>query len=70
CPPYLKNVLVRLTVDTETDYRLLVEIYNHLFRPDRPILDNRAVMSFLKHHPDLAQINQKVLQKDWRRKNQ
>jgi spore coat polysaccharide biosynthesis protein SpsF len=58
----LKRPDLRLTVDTEEDFRLIEEIYRHLYRNDR-IFYTEEVIDLLDKHPELTAINAHVKQK-------
>ncbi len=65
-PTYLANSSHRLTVDTKNDIVLMEKIFSEFYTNTSPILDLEKVIQFLDNHPDIAQINAKSLQKDWR----
>ena len=67
-PPYLKNSPFRLTVDTPEDFTLMEKIFFQHNSP-QPI-DLKFVIQFLESHPEIASINSKIEQIDWRTKNQ
>lgn len=58
----LKRPDLRLTVDTEEDFRLIEEVYRHLYRNDR-IFHTEEVIELLDRHPELSAINAHVKQK-------
>ncbi|MCF2137000.1 MAG: glycosyltransferase family protein [Candidatus Thorarchaeota archaeon] len=55
----------RLCVDTETDYRLILAIYDH-FKEDLINADHRKIIEFLDAHPEIATINSGVKQKHFK----
>jgi len=65
-PGYLKNKSYRLTVDTEKDLALMVKIFERLCTPTSPPPDLKQVIEYLDTYPDIAKLNAKVRQKDWR----
>ena len=67
-PPYLKSCPFRLTVDTPEDFALMEKIFSQ-HNPPYPI-DLKSVIRFLEPHPEIASINSKIEQIDWRTKNQ
>ena len=67
-PPYLKNSPFRLTVDTPEDFTLMEKIFSQ-HNPPCPI-DLKSIIRFLESHPEIASINSKIEQIDWRTKNQ
>jgi len=52
---------LRLTVDTDEDYRLAKLLYDNLYRGE--IFSLNSVISFLSKHPEMAAINSKVRQR-------
>ena len=58
----LKRPDLRLTVDTEEDFKLMEEIYRHLYRDNR-IFYTEEVIDLLDSHPELPAINAHVKQK-------
>ena len=58
----LKRPDLRLTVDTEEDFKLIKEIYQRLYRNDR-IFYTEEVIDLLDKHPELLAINAHVEQK-------
>ncbi len=66
-PAYLKNQNFRLTVDTEKDFNLLDILYKKYSDSSNAIVDLQTILSHLKTHPHLAQLNSDVPQKDWRK---
>jgi len=67
-PSYLKNCHFRLTVDTPEDFALMEKIFSQ-HNPSSS-LDLEAVIRFLKSHPEIASLNSKIEQNNWRTKNQ
>ena len=65
-PAYLIDKPYRLTVDTENDLALMEKIFNNFYTSALPLLDLKQVIQFLDTHPDVAQLNASVQQKDWR----
>jgi spore coat polysaccharide biosynthesis protein SpsF len=53
---------LRLTVDTDADYRLVSRIYQELY-PDNPDFGLAAILELLARRPELATINHHVRQK-------
>ena len=52
---------IRLTVDKEEDYKLLLEIYNNLWA-SKPI-DLKDVLAWVKENPQVLKINKDVRHK-------
>lgn len=67
-PSYLKNCPYRLTVDTLEDFTLMEKIFSQ--HNSSTTIDLEAVIQFLETHPEVASLNSKIEQKDWRTKNQ
>ena len=67
-PPYLKNSPFRLTVDTPEDFTLMEKIFSQ--HNSQQSIDLKSVIRFLETHPEIASINSKIEQIDWRTKNQ
>ena len=67
-PPYLKSCPFRLTVDTPEDFALMERIFSKNNPPYH--IDLKSVIQFLESHPEIASINSKIEQMDWRTKNQ
>ena len=65
-PAYLINKSHRLTVDTENDLLLMEKIFKNFCTSASPLPDLEKVIEFLDTHPDVAQINASVHQKNWR----
>lgn len=64
--PYVNDVdcsIHRWTLDTEEDWDLIREVYNHLY-PCDPEFGWRDVLRFLSEHPHLMQLNRDVRQKE------
>lgn len=53
---------LRLTVDTPEDFRLISEIFDQLYDPDR-IFTLREIVQFCDTHPEVLEINRNVQQK-------
>lgn len=51
---------LRITLDTEEDYALLVEVAKHF---NNPLVSSADVIRFLKEHPEVAKINAHIEQK-------
>ena len=51
---------LRITLDTEEDYNLLVEVANHF---NDPLISSAEVIEFLKNTPNVASINAHIEQK-------
>ena len=66
-PPYLKNSPFRLTVDTPEDFILMEKIFSQ--HNSKEPIDLKSVIQFLESHPEIASINSKIEQIDWRTKN-
>ena len=60
--PPLNRPELRLTVDTEDDFRLITEIYEALYRPGE-IININDVIKLFEERPELVQINSHVEQK-------
>lgn len=60
-PKEIQHPQLRITLDTEEDYRLCRAIAHH-FKGDR-LVCSREIVRFLLHHPDVALINAHVQQK-------
>ena len=58
--PYHGNF--RLTIDERDDYTLMTKIYDTLYRKGE-IIDVRDVITYLREHPEVANINAEVEQK-------
>ncbi len=68
-PDYLKDRTFRLTVDTDSDFKLMEELFNNLpHSPDSP-LNLESVMDYLIAHPETAAINIDIPQKNWRKES-
>ena len=50
----------RITLDTEEDYALLVEVAKHF---NNPLVSSEDVIQYLKEHPEIAKINAHIEQK-------
>ncbi len=66
-PWYLRNINLRLTVDTEKDFELIALIYGKFYNEPETIVDLEKVIHFLSLHPEIASHNLHVQQKDWRK---
>ncbi len=66
-PAYLKDQPFRLTVDTQEDVALMQKIHALFYDPQQTTVDLPAVLAHLKRHPELANSNAHIEQKDWRR---
>ena len=64
-PFYLRNMPLRLTVDTEDDLKLLRHLYDKFQDPYLPV-NLEQVMFYLVNRPEIYGINAHVSQKDWR----
>ncbi|WDV07472.1 glycosyltransferase family protein [Lysinibacillus irui] len=51
---------LRITLDTEEDYALMVEVAKHF---NNPLVSSADVIHFLKEHPEVAKINACIEQK-------
>jgi len=49
----------RLTVDEIDDYKLLQHLYNKFYKKNS-LIDVKKIISYLKEHPKIAGINQRV----------
>ena len=58
-PTDMDDADIRVTMDTENDYRLLCAIYDHLYSPNRTFTLDEAV-SFIRSHPEILEINSMV----------
>ena len=65
-PAYLINRPYRLTVDTKNDLALMEKIFKNFYTSASPLPDLSQVIQFLDTHPEIAQLNANVQQKDWR----
>ena len=65
-PTYLINKPYRLTVDTERDLTLMEKIFQRFHTLTYTSPDLEQVIHFLDSHPEIAQINANIQQKDWR----
>ena len=65
-PTYLKNKSHRLTIDTRSDLTLMEKIFDEFYTPASPLPNLEKVIQFLDTHPDIAQINSDIPQKNWR----
>ena len=65
-PAYLKGKDFRLTVDTDKDFLLMDKIYSLFFNSSQSVVDLKQVIPYLEAHPEIANINSDVIQKDWR----
>ncbi|MBI2309904.1 glycosyltransferase family protein [Candidatus Collierbacteria bacterium] len=54
---------LRVTLDTKEDYRVLSEIFDHLY-PVNPDFSAEDVVDFLRQHPEIVRINSEVTQKN------
>ncbi len=66
-PWYLRNINLRLTVDTEKDFELIAMLYGKFYSEPESIVDLEKVIYFLSLHPEIASHNLHVQQKDWRK---
>lgn len=66
-PSYLRGKSFRLTVDTEDDFLLMDEVYRIFFSSRQSPIDLEQVILHLESHPELANLNGHIMQKDWRR---
>lgn len=60
--PAFLDVDLRLTMDTPLDYVMLNKVYDGLNIRSNEIVELKSVIDFLKEHPEIAEINSKVLQ--------
>jgi len=65
-PAYLIGKPYRLTVDTEHDLVLMEKIFKNCCTATSPLPNLEQVIQFLDTHPEIAQLNASVQQKDWR----
>jgi spore coat polysaccharide biosynthesis protein SpsF len=68
-PDYLKDRSFRLTVDTDSDFKLMEELFNNLPHCADSPLNLASVMDYLTSHPETAALNIDIPQKNWREKN-
>lgn len=61
-PPFLRRPELRLTVDKPADLKLIRQIYRRLYL-QKPYFDLPDIITLLDQHPQLATINQAVMQK-------
>ncbi len=69
CPKELDHPEFRLTVDEESDFRLIESIFQNLY-PKNPKFTAPDVIKFLLSNPDIAKINSNVAQRkldSWKR---
>ena len=62
----VKRPQYRLTVDNPQDIELMREIYKALYKPGE-IIPLEEVISFLDNHPELVEINSRIIPKKVRR---
>ncbi|MBI5428375.1 MAG: hypothetical protein HZA02_08890 [Nitrospinae bacterium] len=65
-PAYLQGKKFRLTVDTDRDLLLMEKIYSLFLDPADPVANLSRIVSYLESHPEIADLNADVPQKDWR----
>ena len=65
-PTYLLDKPYRLTVDTESDLVFMEKIFKKFHAPASTIPDLEKVIHFLDSHPEIAQMNANIQQRDWR----
>ena len=65
-PWYLRNIHLRLTVDTEKDFELIALIYGKFYHSPDSIVNLEEVVHFLARHPEIARHNADISQKNWR----
>lgn len=65
-PKYLLGKPYRLTVDTDEDFLLMEKLYDLFFDFSHPVIDLEKVIHYLDAHPEIAELNAHVKQKDWR----
>lgn len=53
----------RLCVDTKEDFNLVERVYNALYASN-PVFTIDDIISYLDNHPEVADINQSIIQKD------
>lgn len=53
---------IRLTVDTKNDFDVVNQIFTALY-PDNPLFGYLEVVDYLRRHPQVAQLNQSIIQK-------
>ena len=64
-PFYLRNMPLRLTVDTPEDLALVRHLYEQFHRPYLPVDLEQAVL-YLVNRPEIYGLNAHIPQKDWR----
>lgn len=64
-PAYLVNKPYRLTVDTENDLSLMEKIFQKFCTATSLLPDLAKVIDFLDTHPEIANINANIQQKNW-----
>ena len=64
-PSYLQGKAFRLTVDTVKDFLLMDKVYSLFYSPSQPVVDLAQVIRYLETHPETANLNADVVQKDW-----
>ena len=62
----IRKVAKLQLVDTENDLILMGKIFENFCTSASPLPDLEKVIEFLDTHPDVAQINASVHQKNWR----
>ena len=65
-PAYLQGKTFRLTVDTDRDFLVMDKIYSVFFNPAQSAVNLEQAISYLETHPEVANLNADVIQKDWR----
>jgi spore coat polysaccharide biosynthesis protein SpsF len=64
-PPELCRPDWRWTLDTEADYAYITKIYERLY-PENPCFTSADIARLLKTHPEIAELNQEIQQKQIR----
>lgn len=65
-PVYLQGKTFRLTVDTDKDFLVMDKIYSRFFNATQSVVNLEKVIAYLETHPEVANLNADVIQKDWR----
>ena len=67
-PDYLKGSSFRLTIDTETDFLLIDELFKNLPHSPESPLNLQTAIEYLNAYPEIASLNIDIPQKNWREK--
>lgn len=64
-PYYLRNIPIRMTVDTQADLAMVQRLYDQFSDPYLPVSLEDAII-YLAKHPEISALNSHIVQKDWR----